>query len=79
VKFGDGGRQGRRWLRPWPNRDEESALCVCCFGEEGSGEFFFVAKITCTESGVREGLITKVMPTLGCKMEVQDLRCVYVH
>jgi hypothetical protein len=29
--------------------------------------------------GVLEGLIAKVMSTLGCEMEAQDLRCAYVH
>jgi hypothetical protein len=55
----------------------KSMLCMCCFGGEGSREVF--AKNYLHRRGVLEGLIAKVMSTLGCEMEAQDLRCAYVH
>jgi hypothetical protein len=78
VEFDDGDRRGRRRLRPWSNRDEEevNVVHVLFWGRRQQGGF---CKNYLHRRGVLEGLIAKVMSTLGCEMEAQDLRCAYVH
>jgi hypothetical protein len=58
---------------------KKSWHCACVVLGKKAVESFFFAKITCTEGGLQEGLIVKVTLTLGYKMEVQYLRCAYVH
>jgi hypothetical protein len=42
----------------------KSRRCECVVLEKKAEGRFFFTKITCTEGGVREGLIAKVTPTL---------------
>jgi hypothetical protein len=50
---------------------------LCCFEEQGSRGGY--KKITCIEGGVQEDLSIKVISTLKCKMDTQNLRYVYMH